>query len=305
MARDAPILPQGKSVILVLGGHGQLGTELVMRAGEAGVPLTAVGHSEVDVADPKTIARAIARYRPTLIVNAAAYNNVDRAESQVAQAQRTNALGASVAATSAKRAGLPIIHISTDYVFDGEKSGAYREDDPVGPLSAYGRTKEKGEEGVRNGHDQHLILRTSWLYGIHGTNFLKTVVRLAAERDTLGFVAAQRGTPTWTADLAKAILVAAEAIAKGTAPWGTYHVAGAGATSRHGMATAIVAAQARFTHRTPPVEVIAVPENAARRPANSALDSSKFAETFGYAPGDWKEAIERTVNLLFAKQGKI
>ncbi len=212
-------------MILVFGGHGQLGTELVVRAGEAGVPLVAAGHAEVDVADPKTIARAVAKYRPTLIVNAAAYNNVDRAESQVAQAERANALGASVAAASAKRAGLPIIHISTDYVFDGEKTTAYVETDPVGPLSAYGRTKAKGEEGVRNSHPQHLILRTSWLFGVHGTNFLKTVVRLAAERDTLGFVAAQRSTPTSTTDLAKAILIAADAVAKGTAPWGTYHVA--------------------------------------------------------------------------------
>lgn len=292
-------------MILVLGGHGQLGAELAIRAGEAGVPLAAVGHAEVDVADPKTIARAVAKYRPTLIVNAAAYTNVDKAESQVSQAQRTNALGASVAAASAKRAGLPIIHLSTDYVFDGEKTTAYVEDDPVGPLNAYGRTKEKGEEGVRNSHPQHLILRTSWLFGIHGSNFLKTVVRLAGERDTLGFVAAQRSTPTWTPDLAKAILAAADAIAKGKAPWGTYHVAGSGATSRHGMATAIVAVQARFTHRTPPIGVIAPPEDAARRPANSALDSSKFAATFGFAPADWREAVEHTVNLLFAKQGRM
>jgi dTDP-4-dehydrorhamnose reductase len=292
-------------VILVLGGLGQLGTELSVRAGEAGVPLAAVGHAEVDVADPKTIARAIAKYRPTLIVNAAAYNNVDRAENQIAQAERTNALGASVVAASAKRAGLPLIHISTDYVFDGEKGTAYVESDPVSPLSAYGRSKEKGEEGIRNSHPQHLILRTSWLYGVYGTNFLKTVVRLAAEQDTLGFVAAQRGTPTSTADLAKAILIAAEAIGKGTAAWGTYHVAGQGTTSRHGMASAIVAAQARFTQRKPPIATIAVPENTARRPANSSLDSSKFAAAFGYAPGDWKEAVKHTVNLLFAKQGRI
>jgi dTDP-4-dehydrorhamnose reductase len=292
-------------LILVLGGHGQLGTELVIRAGEAGVPLTAVGHSEVDVADPKTIARAVAKYRPSLVVNAAAYNNVDRAESQAAQAQRTNALGASVAAAAAKRAGVPIIHISTDYVFDGRKTTAYVEDDPVGPLSAYGRSKEKGEEGVRNGHPQHLILRTSWLYGIHGANFLKTVVRLAAERDSLGFVAAQRGTPTSTPELAKAILTAAEAIAGGAQCWGTYHVAGKGAVSRHGMATAIVAAQARFTGRNPPIAVIPVPEGAAPRPANSALDSSRFEAAFGYAPGPWEPAIEHTVNMLFAKMGRI
>ncbi len=292
-------------MILVLGGQGQLGTELTLRAREAGVALTAVGHNEVDVADPKTIARAVAKYRPELIVNAAAYNNVDRAESHVSQAQRANALGAAVAAASAKRAGVPIIHISTDYVFDGEKPTPYVEDDAVNPLSAYGRSKEKGEEGVRNNHPQHLILRTSWLYGIHGANFLKTIVRLAAERDTLGVVAAQRGTPTSTREFAEAILIAAEAVQKGGQMWGTYHVAGKGAVSRHGMATMIVTAQARFTGRNPTVEVVAPSPDAAPRPANSALDSSKFAATFGYAPGPWQEAVEHTVNLLFAKRGRI
>lgn len=291
-------------VILVLGGQGQLGQELVARAGNAGVALTALGHGEVDIADPKTIARAIARVRPTIIVNTAGYNDVDNAEKQPALAQRANALGASVTAAAAKRAGLPLIHLSTDYVFDGEKVGLYREEDPINPLSAYGRSKANGEEGVRNGHPQHLILRTAWLFGVYGSNIVKTVLRLAAERDSLDFVAAQRGSPTSSADLAKAILIAAAAIERGATPWGTYHVAGAGVTSRHGLASAIVEAQARFTGRTPPVNVVGVADfpNAASRPTNSALDSSKFAATFGYAPGDWKAAVERTVELLLTKK---
>ncbi|HVZ13389.1 MAG TPA: dTDP-4-dehydrorhamnose reductase, partial [Bauldia sp.] len=244
-------------MILVLGGHGQLGTELMMRARAGDIPLTAVGHDEVDVGDPRTIARAVARYRPTVIVNAAAFNNVDRAEAQPAAAQRVNALGPSVVAASAKRAGLPVIHISTDYVFDGEKAGSYREDDPVGPINVYGRTKEKGEEGVRNGHARHLILRTSWLYGVHGANFVKTVVRLAKEKETLGFPAAQRASPTSTADMARAILLAAAALGTDFTGWGTYHVAGPGSASRHEMAVAIVEAQARFTRKRPAVEIIA------------------------------------------------
>ncbi len=291
-------------MILVLGGHGQLGTELMMRARAHDVALTAAGHDEVDVADPKTIARAVARYRPTVIVNAAAFNNVDRAEAQPAAAQRVNALGPSVVAVAAKRAGLPVIHVSTDYVFDGEKAGAYREDDPVGPVNVYGRTKEKGEEGVRNGHAQHLILRTSWLYGVHGANFVKTVVRLAAEKDAMGFPAAQRASPTSATDMARAVLVAVTAIGPKFSGWGTYHVAGAGSASRHEMATAIVNAQARFTGKRPPVEIVApAAPPAARRPANTALDSSKFAMAFGYAPGGWQEGIERTVAALFAQAG--
>ncbi len=291
-------------MILVLGGHGQLGQELVARAGDAGVELTAVGHAEVDVADPKTIARAIARVRPALLVNAAAYNAVDKAETQQALAQRTNALGAAVVAAAAKRAGLPLIHLSTDYVFDGEKVGPYHEEDPVNPINVYGRSKAAGEEGVRNGHPQHLILRTAWLFGVYGSNVLKNVLRLAAERDVLAFVAAQRGSPTSSADLAKAILFAASAIEQGGVAWGTYHVAGAGVTSRHGLATAIVEAQARFTGRTPKVDVVGVADfpDAAPRPANSALDSSKFAATFGFAPGDWRSAVERAVAELMTKK---
>jgi dTDP-4-dehydrorhamnose reductase len=291
-------------VILVLGGHGQLGQELVARASEAGVELTAVGHAEVDVADPKTIARAIARVRPALLVNAAAYNVVDKAETQQALAQRTNALGAAVVAAAAKRAGLPLIHLSTDYVFDGEKVGPYREEDPVNPINVYGRSKAAGEDGVRNGDPQHLILRTAWLFGVYGSNVLKNVLRLAAERDALDFVAAQRGSPTSSADLAKAILIAASAIERRGVAWGTYHVAGAGVTSRHGLATAIVEAQARFTGRTPKVNVVGVADfpDAAPRPVNSALDSSKFATAFGFAPGDWKIAVERTVAELMTKK---
>jgi len=289
-------------MILVLGGHGQLGTELVLQARAANLSLTAAGHNEVDVADPKTIARAIARYRPSLIVNAAAYNNVDKAETQQAAAIRANSLGPSVVAASAKRAGLPMVHISTDYVFDGEKVGAYREDDPVAPISVYGRSKERGEEGVRNGHSDHLILRTSWLYGVHGSNFVKTMVRLAAEKDRIT-LPAQRSCPTATRDLALAILKAAEAIGEGATPWGTYHVAGAGSVSRPELAAAIVDAQARFTGKRPAVEIVAVAgPPVAPRPLNSALDSSKFAMTFGYAPGGWQEGVVRTVAELFAKR---
>ena len=291
-------------MILVLGGQGQLGQELVARAGDAGVALTAVGHGEVDVADPKAIAVAIARIRPTLVVNAAAYNQVDKAESHPAEAQRANALGPSVAAASSRRAGLPLIHISTDYVFDGAKVGLYREDDPVAPLNVYGRTKAMGEEGVRNGNPNHLILRTAWLFGAHGSNFITTVLRLAAERDSLALVAAQRSTPTATADLAHAILVAAAAIERDAAAWGTYHVAGSGVASRYDMATAIVAAQARFTGRRPTVDAISIADRStpAIRPINSALDSGKFAAAFGYAPGDWKAAVDRAVAEILAKQ---
>jgi dTDP-4-dehydrorhamnose reductase len=292
-------------VILVFGGQGQLGSELASRAREKGVALAALGHGEVDVADPRTIALAVARHHPALIVNAAAFNNVDKAERQMSAAHRTNALGPSVVATAAKRAGVPVIHVSTDYVFDGEKTGPYNEDDAIGPLNVYGRTKATGEDGVRNAHPHHLILRTSRLFGIHGANFLKTVVKQAQEEGTLRYDAAQRSAPTFAADLADAILSAAAGMVKDAVSWGTYHVAGAEPATRHSLATAIVAAQAKFTGKMPAIEVVPPlgPPAAARRPVNSVLDSSRFANAFGYVPGDWREAVEKAVRLLFAHGG--
>ena len=292
-------------MILVFGSQGQLGRELVARAEADGIALTALPHAEADITDPKSIAQAMARLRPELVINAAAYNLVDKAEAQPAQALRTNALGPSLLAAAAKRSGVPVIHVSTDFVFDGQKFGAYREDDPVAPLGVYGRSKAQGEEGVRNANPHHLIVRTAWLYSVHGSNFVKTVLRLAAERDAMDMVADQRGSPTAAGDLAKALLIAAAAAQRGKAPWGTYHFAGLGETSRHGFASAIVAAQAPFTGRLPVVNVTnaAAFKTAAARPANSALDSTKFAEAFGFRSDDWNVAVNRVVAAIFAAKG--
>ena len=289
-------------MILVFGGHGQLGRELVRRATADGVPLTAVGHSDADIADPKAIAMTVARVRPSLIVNAAAYTNVDKAETQPGAAQRVNTLGASVVATAAKRAGAPLIHISTDFVFDGQKFGPYVETDPIAPINVYGRSKANGEEGVRNACPSHLILRTAWLFSSHGNNFLQTLLRLAAERDVFDIVADQRGSPTAAADLARAILVAAVPAKRGEVQWGTYHFAGSGETSRHGFAMAIVAAQAAFTGRLPTVNVTssAAFKLPAARPANSALDSTKFANAFSFRADYWERAVGKVVKEIFA-----
>jgi len=292
-------------VILVFGGNGQLGRELVVRARAEAIPLAAIGRSEADIADPVAVAAAFDRYRPKLVVNAAGYNRVDQAESEPEAAERTNAIGPAVLASAANSRGLPLIHVSTDYVFDGRKSGPYREDDAVAPLSAYGRSKERGEQAVRAAAHQHLILRTAWLFGAHGANFLKTVLRLAEERDRLEFVADQRGSPTAAADLAQAILIVCRAVERGPVAWGTYHVAGSTETSRYGLACAIVEAQARFTGRRPKVDRVSSAEFGARarRPAQSVLDSSKFAAAFGFRPGGWEVAVERTVAELLS--GKV
>jgi dTDP-4-dehydrorhamnose reductase len=180
--------------------------------------------------------------------------------------------------------------VSTDYVFDGTKPSAYVEDDPIAPLGVYGHSKAEGEAAIRNVLEHHVIMRTSWVYGVYGANFLKTILRLAAERDELRIVADQRGCPTGTADIAEAILAIAPVLANGDPVSGTYHFAGQGVTTWYDFAGAIVDAQAAFTNRRPAIVPISTAEypTAAKRPANSALDCSRFAATFGIKAQDWQ-----------------
>ncbi len=286
--------------ILVFGSGGQLGQEVLCRADAAGLEVVGLNRARADITDPGAVARAIAATRPRLILNAAAYTAVDRAEREPDLAHAVNATGAGVLAREAAAAGVPLIHISTDYVFDGRKAGAYVEADPIAPAGVYGRTKADGEAAVRAAAPQHVILRTAWVYGAYGTNFVKTMLRLARERDVLRVVADQIGCPTSTADLAEAVWAIDRTLATGAAPWGTYHFAGDGVTSWHGLAEATVAAQAEATGRRPPVRAIATQDypTPARRPANSALDSSRFAATFGCRALPWRTRLGETVATL-------
>ena len=207
--------------------------------------------------------------------------------------------GARTLAEAAAAVGAPILHLSTDYVFDGSKAGAYTEDDALAPLNVYGRSKADGGAAVRAANPRHLILRTSWVYGRYGRNFLKTMLRFAAERDRLRVVADQRGCPTASADIAEAILAVHAVLARGDdAATGTFHFAGTGVTSWHGFAEAIVAAQAAYTGRRPPVDAIATADHptAARRPANSQLNSSCFAKAFGMRARSWREQVEEVIS---------
>ena len=292
--------------ILVFGGDGQLGRELSARAVKIGIPLVGIRHSEVDIADAAAIAIAIARISPSLVVNAAAYTKVDRAEIEVEEAFRANAKGPGIIAAACSATGVPLVHISTDYVFDGTKQTAYSEDDAISPLGIYGQSKAAGESAVRGALKQHIILRTSWVYGVYGANFLKTMVRLAAECDELRVVADQRGCPTGTPDIADAILKIAPRLAAREPLWGTYHFAGSGATTWHGFAVEIVAAQAKFTNRRPKVIAIATAEypTSAKRPINSELDSSCFAATFGFRAADWRERTREVVSALLSSRGE-
>lgn len=286
--------------ILLFGAGGQVGQELTALAAARGVALTGVTRQDADIADAEAVRAAIARVRPSILINAAAYTKVDKAESEVAAATRANATGPGVLATVAAAAGLPLVHLSTDYVFDGSKDGAYTESDPVAPLGVYGVSKEAGERAVRAALPQHIILRTSWVYGLYGANFLKTILRLAGERDELRIVADQHGNPTATADIAEALLTITDAVAAGgPVPWGTYHFAGSGDTTWHGFAAAIVAAMGKAVTVTP-ITTADYP-TPARRPANSRLDSRRFAAAFGLTAHPWPQRTAEAVAALKAQ----
>jgi dTDP-4-dehydrorhamnose reductase len=293
-------------VILVFGGNGQLGRELTRAGAARQIPLIALSRAQADISDRAAVRQAFASQRPSLVVNAAGYTKVDLAETEAEAARQGNELGPAVVGEACAAAGVPLVHISTDYVFDGRKLDAYVEGDPVAPLNAYGKGKAAGERAVRAATAHHLIMRTSWVYGEFGSNFLKTMLRLATTRDELRVVGDQRGCPTSTRDLADAILRIVPRLVARDEIWGTYHFAGAGVTTWHGFASRIVAAQAPITGAKPRVTAITSAEfpTPARRPANSELDCSLFARTFGFGGRPWTEETDAITALLAAEIGK-
>jgi dTDP-4-dehydrorhamnose reductase len=286
--------------ILVFGAEGQIGREVLSLAKVRGIEAAGCSRADADITSPAAVAAAIAKVKPCIVVNAAAYTSVDKAESEKESAYLTNALGAGLVARAAADKSLPVIHISTDYVFDGTKRGVYVETDPIAPLGVYGTTKAQGEARVREQNPRHFILRTAWVYGRFGANFLKTILRLAAEREELRVVADQYGCPTAAQDVAEAVIAMTRTSNCGAAAAGTYHFAGTGVTSWHGFASAIADARAQVSgHRVKvtPITTADYP-TLARRPANSALDSDLFNTVFGYRARAWQARMRETVELL-------
>lgn len=282
------------STILITGAQGQVGRELVARA--AGRRVVGLGREALDITDPASVRQALADFRPALVVNAAAYTAVDRAESEPAMAFAVNADGPENLAAGCARAGIPLLHLSTDYVFDGTKPGPYVEDDPAAPLGVYGESKWQGECAIRERLEAHLILRVAWVFGAHGGNFVKTMLRLGRERPELRVVADQQGGPTPAAAIAETLLALADrALARERFPWGTYHYCGAPATTWHGFATAIFddASARGLLPRRPAVEPIATADypTLARRPANSVLDCSRLAHELGIGQPKWRTGL--------------
>ena len=292
---------------IVFGATGQVGRELMRAESSAGAWI-GLTRSQVDITDSAAVERALDRADPALVVNAAAFTAVDKAESETDRAFAVNRDGPANLAAACARRDLPLIHISTDYVFDGRKPGAYVEDDPVSPLGAYARSKEAGERAVRERLERHVILRTAWVYSPFGQNFVRTMLRLGKERDELGIVADQRGCPTSARSIAGAIAALAHRLAdRPDRGFGTYHYVDGPETTWHGFATEIFRQATARGARAPRLKAIATADypTPAKRPANSVLACGKIRAVHGIAQNRWHDELSACLDeLLLPEEGQ-
>lgn len=291
--------------IAVTGKEGQVARSMQALGPEMGVEIIAIGRPELDLADPASVLAALEAARPDAIVSAAAYTAVDKAETEKDLAFAVNGAGAGAVAKAAARLGVPILHLSTDYVFDGSKAERYDESDPTGPTSAYGASKLEGERQVAAETSNHAVFRTAWVYSPHGANFLKTMLRLGETRDTLSVVADQLGCPTSAEDIARAMIVAAKTMA-GDADGkyrGIFHLTGSGEANWADFARAIFSAAE--AHGRKPVEVVSITSDQypspVKRPANSRLSGKKLERIYGIALPDWRTSTVKVVDALLGK----
>jgi dTDP-4-dehydrorhamnose reductase len=291
--------------ILITGGSGQLAVALSEAAISHGLTARQVGRPTLDFDRPDSITEVFKATTPSLVVNAAAYTAVDAAEDDSDAAFRANRDGPAILARLCEAAGIPLIHVSTDYVFDGAKGAPYVESDQTAPQGVYGASKLAGEQEVAAACSRAIIVRTSWVYSPTGKNFVRTMLTLAQRTNRLRVVADQIGCPTSAPDLAQAILGMADRVAK--QGWqdryaGLYHAAGTGATSWHGLATAIFEAASGHGLARPEVEPIATEQypTKAKRPADSRLDCGKLEAMFGLRLPPWRDGLARTIDAMFA-----
>jgi dTDP-4-dehydrorhamnose reductase len=292
--------------VLLTGANGQVGWELSNRGGQRGFEVLALNRSDLDITDPVSVRKEVNRSGASLVVNAAGYTAVDQAESEPELAFAANRDGPAYLASACAKSGIPLVHISTDYVFDGQKKGAYLVTDPVSPLSVYGKSKAAGEVEVRQHLREHFILRTGWVYGIHGDNFVKTMLGLARKREVVKVVADQYGCPTYAADLAETILtIAAQLLKGGQVHWGTYHYCGQGVTTWHGFAEEIFRLASGYASlkvkRVEPISTSEYP-TPATRPSSSILDCSVLESTFNIHPQPWAESLAQMLAAMFSAE---
>lgn len=291
-------------LVLLVGANGQVGHEVVRAAArEPSLALKALGRAELDITDAGAVTDTVARCDPALVVNCAAYTAVDLAEKEPDRALAVNRDGTAHLAGACASRDIPLVHLSTDYVFDGEKEGAYREGDPASPTGVYGQSKWLGEVALRQRLPRHLILRVSWVFGAHGNNFVKTMLRLGRERDELRVVADQHGCPTAAAHIARTLWdLAGRIVASEPVAWGTYHYCGRPATTWHAFAREIIRQGREEGLVDHPVAVHPIRTSdyptPARRPANSVLDCSRIEEVFSIRPGSWQEGVREVVHQV-------
>ena len=305
----APPPAQAPRRILVFGAAGQVGHELCRQKPPAGFEVHGLDRTQADVTDPAAVAAAFAAIEPMAVVNAAAYTAVDRAENEIEAAAALNRDAPGHLARCCAAAGVPLIHISTDYVYDGGKNGPYLETDPVAPLNVYGRTKLEGERAVEAATARHVILRTSWVYSPRRTNFVRTMLRLGGERPELGIVADQRGCPTAAADIARAILTIVERLERQppAEAFGVFHLCGTGATSWHDFAAEIFAMAAERGAPPPPrLRAIATSDypTPARRPLNSVLDTTRLKSVYGIELPPWRDSLAACLDEILHSKNK-
>lgn len=288
----------GLKKIMITGAHGQVGFCLTQKAQANGWDVLALDKNKLDITEQEAVNTLVKEYQPDVIINAAAHTAVDRAETEIDASYAINCDGPKYLAEAAASVGSAILHISTDYVFAGDKNGVYTESDPVSPQGVYGVSKLAGEEAVIAANPKHIILRTAWVFGEHGNNFVKIMLRLGSLRDQLGIVADQFGGPTSAGHIAAALLVIAEkaVTAPTTVNWGIYHFSGEPYVNWHQFAQAIFteAVKQQLLAKAPQLNALTTADypTPAKRPANSRLDGHKIYNEFGIQPSDWQRALE-------------
>lgn len=293
--------------ILVTGAKGQVGSELIRQGVQFGFQVLAAGRAELDITLQDAVSNFVQARQPDIVINAAAYTAVDRAESEPALAYAVNRDGAVYLAQACADHHIPLLHISTDYLFDGNKEGSYSETASPNPQGVYGKSKLAGERAIESILEQCLILRVSWVFGVNGNNFVKTMLRLGKERDMLRVVADQHGGPTWAGDIAATLLTLAKRWGEGVMlPWGIYHYSGQPATTWHGFAETIFeqAEKLEIIDQRPEVEAITTAEypTPAQRPINSTLDCHKIMRELGISQPDWCIGLNNTLKKIRVQQ---
>ena len=293
--------------LLIVGSNGQLGHDLMAQARQRGWIPTGADMPVCDITDRQSVERAIESAGPAdvpvdIMINAAAYTAVDKAESEPEIAFAVNRDGAEVLARAGRDHQIPLIHVSTDYVFDGRQTRPYRPTDPVNPQGVYGKSKAEGEAGIRQLWERHVIVRTAWLFGRHGANFVKTMIRLGKERDTIRVVDDQVGCPTYAGDLAGALLDAAADVTGKTDGWGTYHYCNEGAVTWYGFTRRILTLAGRY-ERMRVGQILPIPTSEyplpAPRPQYSVLDCTSFEADFGVTRRPWEVALQEMLAGIY------